>query len=118
MHERSFAADPRLGGYAHGFMDRTINGHRVLMHDGSWEGFQSALVLVPDCDLGLFVSTNGTGGIDAAHRVACTAFFDRFAPGRRHARARRDARRRRSPDRAAGRLLPAGPAQRVRQWRS
>jgi CubicO group peptidase (beta-lactamase class C family) len=39
MHQRSFSADPRLGGYAHGFMDRTMNGHRVLMHDGSWEGF-------------------------------------------------------------------------------
>jgi hypothetical protein len=79
MHERSFAADPRLGGYAHGFMDRTFNGHRVLMHDGSWEGFQSALVLVPDCDLGLFVSLNGTGGIEAAGELM-PAFFDEFTP--------------------------------------
>jgi len=31
---RSFSADPRLSGYAHGFMEKTINGHRVLMHDG------------------------------------------------------------------------------------
>lgn len=79
MHERSFAADPRLGGRAHGFVDRTINGHRVLMHDGSWEGFQSALVLVPDCDLGLFVSTNGTGGIDVVTDLM-REYFDRFAP--------------------------------------
>ena len=79
MHERSFAADPRLGGYAHGFMDRTINGHRVLMHDGSWEGFQSVLILVPDCDLGLFVSTNGTGGVDTFTELM-PAFFDEFAP--------------------------------------
>jgi CubicO group peptidase (beta-lactamase class C family) len=79
MHERSFAADPRLGGWAHGFMDRTVNGHRVLMHDGSWEGFQSALVLVPDCDLGLFVSTNGTGGIDALTDLM-PEFYDRFVP--------------------------------------
>ena len=80
MHERSFAADPRLGGWAHGFMDRTVNGHRVLMHDGSWEGFASALVLVPDCDLGLFVSANGTGGIDALTGVL-PEFHDRFLPG-------------------------------------
>jgi CubicO group peptidase (beta-lactamase class C family) len=79
MHERSFSADPRLGGYAHGFMDRTINGHRVLMHDGSWEGFLSALILVPDCGLGLFLSTNGTGGVATVTELVA-AFFDRFAP--------------------------------------
>ncbi len=79
MHERSFSAGPRLDGYAHGFKERTINGHRVLMHDGSWEGFLSALVLVPDCDLGMFISTNGTGGIAIVTEVMRT-FFDRFAP--------------------------------------
>jgi len=80
MHQRTFAADPRLNGYAHGFMDRTINGHRVLAHDGSWEGFLSTLFLVPDCGLGLFMSTNGTGGVDALSPLI-PQFFDRFAPG-------------------------------------
>ncbi|MGH3696848.1 MAG: serine hydrolase domain-containing protein [Pseudonocardiaceae bacterium] len=79
MHERSFTADPRLDGYAHGFKERTINGHRILMHDGSWEGFQSALMLVPGCDFGLFVSTNGTGGLNTLPELEDT-FFDRFAP--------------------------------------
>jgi CubicO group peptidase (beta-lactamase class C family) len=79
MHERSYAADPRLGGYAHGLMDRTFNGHRVLMHDGGWEGFESVLVLVPGCDLGLFVSTNATGGVDTLTDLM-PKFFDRFTP--------------------------------------
>jgi hypothetical protein len=79
MHARTFAADPRLGGWAHGFMDRTLNGRRVLMHDGAWEGFLSALVLVPGCDLGLFLSTNATGGISAVGDLL-RAFVDRFAP--------------------------------------
>ena len=48
--------------------EQTVNGHRVIMHDGSWEGFQSALLLVPDADIGLFVSTNSIGGIDADAR--------------------------------------------------
>ena len=110
MHERSFAADPRLGGYAHGFMDRTINGHRVLMHDGSWEGFQSALVLVPDCDLGLFLSTNGTGGIETvAERDARVLRPVRARPSRHREPARPSS----SCDRTAGRLLQADPAQRV-----
>jgi CubicO group peptidase (beta-lactamase class C family) len=79
MHERSFSADPRLDGYAHGFKERTINGHRALMHDGGWEAFTSALVLVPDCDLGVFISVNGTSGVDAAIE-AMDLFFDRFTP--------------------------------------
>lgn len=79
MHARSFAADPRLDGYAHGFKERTINGHRVLMHDGGWEGFVSGLLLVPGCDLGLFVSANATGGSDTLTKLV-PEFFDRFAP--------------------------------------
>lgn len=81
MYRRSFAADPRLGGYAHGFMARTVNGRQVLMHDGSWEGFQSALVLVPECDLGVFLSANGTGGTETVAELT-RAFLDRFAPPR------------------------------------
>src|SRR5947199_25271 len=79
MHTRSFTSDPRIDGYAHGFKERTFNGHRVLMHDGGWEAFVSGLLLVPDCDLGLFVSTNGTGGGDALTDVL-PKFFDRFTP--------------------------------------
>lgn len=62
MHSRSSTADSRLPGSAHGFQERFVAGHRLLVHDGSWEGFQSALVLVPRCGLGLFVSFNATGG--------------------------------------------------------
>jgi len=92
MHRRSFAADPRIGGYAVGFMDRTINGHRVLMHDGSWEGFGSALVLVPDCRLGLFVSLNSADGFEALGEIV-NGFLDRFAPGSAPATARSDSPR-------------------------
>jgi CubicO group peptidase (beta-lactamase class C family) len=79
MHTRSFTVDPRIDGYAHGFKERTFNGHRVLMHDGGWEAFVSGLLLVPDCDLGLFMSANGTGGGEALADVL-PKFFDRFAP--------------------------------------
>jgi CubicO group peptidase (beta-lactamase class C family) len=79
MHQRSFSADPRLDGYAHGFKERTMNGRRVLLHDGGWEGFLSALVLVPDCDFGVFMSVNGTSGGEAAIEVM-DMFLDRFAP--------------------------------------
>ena len=79
MRQPSFKADPRLGGWAHGFMDRTLSGHRVLLHDGSWEGFESVLVLVPDCGLGVFITTNGTGGVDAVTDLL-PRFLARFTP--------------------------------------
>jgi CubicO group peptidase (beta-lactamase class C family) len=79
MQSRSYAADPRLDGYAHGFMDGTINGHRVLMHDGGWEAFGSLLILVPDCHLGLFVSSNTTSGTSALVNQL-PGFYDRFLP--------------------------------------
>lgn len=79
MHQRSFSADPRLDGYAHGFKEHTFNGHRVLMHDGGWEGFLSALMLVPDCELGVFLSVNGTSAGEGVLEVM-DVFFDRFVP--------------------------------------
>ncbi|MEU4164809.1 serine hydrolase domain-containing protein [Actinoplanes sp. NPDC026670] len=81
MHERSFTADPRIDGYAHGFKERTVNGHRVLMHDGGWEGFTSLMLLLPDCDLGLFMSLNSLSGGTPEMLRFVDAFFDRFAPG-------------------------------------
>ncbi|WP_258726871.1 serine hydrolase domain-containing protein [Cellulomonas sp. NS3] len=74
MHTRSFTADPRLPGSAHGFHERALHGRRALVHDGSWEGFQSALVLVPECGVGMFVSVNATAGA-----VTLGEVVDRFA---------------------------------------
>ena len=79
LHTPSFAADPRLAGYAHGLETRLRNGYRLLMHGGSWEGFESLLVLIPGCDLGLFLTTNATGGVAAATQLV-DGFFDRFVP--------------------------------------
>lgn len=79
MHSRSFAAHPGLDGYAHGFKELTVNGRRTLMHDGGWEGFRSGLVLVPGCDLGLFLSFNGSTGGVAGYEILLE-FLDRFAP--------------------------------------
>jgi CubicO group peptidase (beta-lactamase class C family) len=80
MHRRSFTADPRVDGYAHGFKERTVNRHRVLMHDGGWEGFTSVLMLLPSCDLGLFLTMNSLSGGSPDLQKLLDAFFDRFAP--------------------------------------
>jgi CubicO group peptidase (beta-lactamase class C family) len=79
MHEQSYTADPALSGWAHGFKERRIGGHDVILHDGSWEKFQSVMILSPDHFLGLFISYNAEGGIDAATELI-PSFFERFFP--------------------------------------
>ena len=79
MHEQSYTAHPALSGWAHGFKERRIGGHNVILHDGSWEKFQSVMILSPDRSLGLFISYNAEGGIDAATELI-PSFFERFLP--------------------------------------
>ncbi len=49
------------------------------MHDGGWEAFQTVLILVPGCDLGVFISTNASGGVETLTDLV-PRFFDAFAP--------------------------------------
>jgi CubicO group peptidase (beta-lactamase class C family) len=61
MHDRQFGHHPRLDGMAFGFVERTVNGQRTLFHGGDIFSFQSGLFLLPEHDLGLFVSYSGGG---------------------------------------------------------
>jgi CubicO group peptidase (beta-lactamase class C family) len=79
MHAQSFTHHPRLVGWAHGFQEMRINGQRALFHDGSWQSFISLLLLVPEQNLGLFVSYNSPGGGRAINDLL-PAFFDRYYP--------------------------------------
>lgn len=77
MHEDAFVPSPGVDGWTLGFKVRTLEGHRAVMHDGSWEEFLSAMVLVPDADLGVFVAFNGDRGLEALP-VVLEEFFARF----------------------------------------
>jgi CubicO group peptidase (beta-lactamase class C family) len=81
MHRQHFANDPRLSGMALGFAEQRHGDDRILMHPGStnFEQFQSYLMLVPDRDLGLFVSFNSAGG-GPAKGALVEAFLDRYLP--------------------------------------
>jgi len=61
MHERQFGHHPRLDGMGYGFVERTVNAQRVLFHGGDIFSYQSGLFLLPEHDLGLFVSYAGGG---------------------------------------------------------
>ena len=80
MHSQLYTPDPRLkGGMAYGFFENTLNGQRVISHGGNLITFLSHLILIPEQNVGLYISTNGTRG--AATTVAViNAFLDRYYP--------------------------------------
>ncbi|MCY1081163.1 serine hydrolase domain-containing protein [Archangium lansingense] len=83
MHHQLFTPDPRLSGCAHGFIEESHNGQRVLTHSGGTGVVNSLLVLLPVSDVGLFVAYNsgGKGNLgEAASEVLQQAFIDRYYP--------------------------------------
>ncbi len=70
---------PGVNGMAHGFMEMTRNGQRVIGHGGDTFWFHSALALFPDHGLGVFVSFNSEEG-GAATGPFIDAFVDRYFP--------------------------------------
>jgi CubicO group peptidase (beta-lactamase class C family) len=80
MHSQQFAHDPRLNGMAYGFVEQDQNGERVIGHGGATELFHTQLVLLPEHDVGLFVSYNAPGGGIAGTEFV-EAFLDRYFPG-------------------------------------
>jgi CubicO group peptidase (beta-lactamase class C family) len=81
MHSRQFENIPGMNGMALGFYEETRNGHRIIGHGGDTQYFHSDLHLVPDANLGFFISYNsaGKGEIDARGAV-WHQFLDRYFP--------------------------------------
>jgi CubicO group peptidase (beta-lactamase class C family) len=80
MHARRFGHDPRLPGMAHGFYEGVIDGQPTLGHDGGMPNFITRLLLLPERNIGVFVSYNSAGGALAQETLA-RAFVERYAPG-------------------------------------
>lgn len=80
MHSQLYSPDLRLnGGMAYGFFENTVKGQRVISHGGNLLTFLSHLILIPEHNVGLYISTNGTRG--AATTIAViNAFLDRYYP--------------------------------------
>lgn len=96
MHRQLFTHDPRLDGMAHGFLESTVNGLRMLSHGGDTILFHTGLFLIPEQNIGLFVSANSTGA-EAVGEAVMRAFMDRYYP----------------PEPAAAPLPPAEFAERI-----
>jgi CubicO group peptidase (beta-lactamase class C family) len=82
MHQRQFTNDPRASGWTFGFMEAEINGQRIIWHGGATYFFHSALVLLPEQNVGVFVSFNSIGG-SVARQAFIQAFLDHYYPASR-----------------------------------
>jgi CubicO group peptidase (beta-lactamase class C family) len=80
MQAQNFAQDPRLLGWAHGFLELRAANPRVIGHGGDTIYHHTEMALVPEKGLGIFVATN-TGNMDKKliENVIAT-FFDHYFP--------------------------------------
>lgn len=79
MQSELFRHAPLINPMAHGFIDMSANGQRVIGHGGDLAGFHSMLSLLPDHRLGLFVSLNSNSEADVRAGVL-RAFLNRYFP--------------------------------------
>jgi CubicO group peptidase (beta-lactamase class C family) len=79
MHSQLYSPDPRLESMARGFFEKTENGQRLIFHTGGLTQFHSGLWLLPEQNVGLFFSTNSTGGLESVEAVK-KAFLDHYYP--------------------------------------
>src|SRR5580765_3824555 len=81
MHSRQFANVPEMNAMCLGFYEETRNGHRIIGHAGDTDYFHSDLHLMPDAQLGFFISYNSAGkGEISAREAVWHAFLDRYFP--------------------------------------
>jgi CubicO group peptidase (beta-lactamase class C family) len=76
MHSRLFSHDPRVCGNAHGFWEYDFNRMHFIEHGGDMIYFHSQLALIPEKNLGWFVSYNSDNG--EAREELFKAFLDRY----------------------------------------
>ena len=79
MHSQLKTADPRITGMAYGFFENMVNGQYIVSHGGDTLLFHTGLFLLPEQNVGFFVSTNAVGGAGVGDAVA-RAFADRYFP--------------------------------------
>jgi len=78
MHSRLFGHDPRINGNAHGFWEFGYNDLHLIEHGGDTAYFHSQLALIPDKNVGWFVSYNTLPG--GSREQLFHAFLNRFYP--------------------------------------
>nr|TXF85399.1 serine hydrolase [Alkalicoccus halolimnae] len=79
MFAEQYTVDPRLDNTAHGFIKTAINGRDVFHHPGGTMLFNTGMYLVPEEEMGFFISHSG--GSYLANIEIPQQFMDRYFPG-------------------------------------
>ena len=77
MHQQHFAHDPRVNGIGLGFMVSKQNGQTIVWHTGGSAHFNTMLALIPEQNIGFYVSYNTPIG-DLYQPLV--SFVDHFYP--------------------------------------
>src|SRR5262249_36310447 len=81
MHARQRGKSAETDGMALGFYEESRNGHRIIGHGGDTNWFHSDLHLIPDANVGFFVSYNSAGnGKGSGRTLLWERFLDRYFP--------------------------------------
>lgn len=85
MHDTPLTTiSPALNRMLLGFWETRRNGHRIIGHDGDTLYFHSVLRLLPDDDVGLFISVNSIGKDNGGRKIRddlIAGLIDRYFPG-------------------------------------
>ncbi len=79
MHSLLFTNDPRVSGWTYGFYQMDLNNQSIIMHGGDTILFHTYFVLLPESDLGFFVSCNEQASEPAVAELLA-AFMDHYYP--------------------------------------
>jgi CubicO group peptidase (beta-lactamase class C family) len=82
MHTRTLSPAAAMHGMGLGFFEFWVNGRRVLWHGGDTGVFHTDLALVPEANLGLFISVNTGGAAASLPREVQRAFLKHYFPAR------------------------------------
>ncbi|MCJ8008356.1 serine hydrolase [Lederbergia wuyishanensis] len=78
MFQQQFSHNPSLDGMALGFIEKTANEQRILFHGGSTTLFDSGLYLIPEKNIGVFISYSGNNFL--THTEILQEFLDHYFP--------------------------------------
>lgn len=80
MYEQLFTHDPRVNGMAYGMAEVTLNGQRMLKHNGVVpDSFNSILALLPEQGVGIYASYNSNGTFAYGEQLL-QAFVNHYYP--------------------------------------
>lgn len=83
MRIRLNANSPGLPGIAHGFLEGRASNPRIIGHGGNTGEFHSNLILIPEADVGFFISVTGGDLASLARSELSAMVLERLVPTER-----------------------------------